>query len=109
MYSVVYVYGCIPVRTYICVRISSYVWLRATAFRIRLVRSGPVAGDPDPIRIRARCGPDTKVIRRPTHGMIRISVPVRTVKTRRRFSSEIASFHVSVCSSVVFYFTVIVF
>ena len=34
-------------------------WLRATAFRIHLVRSGPVAGDPDPIRIRARCGPDT--------------------------------------------------
>ena len=42
-----------------------------------------VAGDPDSIRIRARCGPDTQSIRRPIHGMIHRSVPVRAVKTRR--------------------------
>ena len=56
-----------------------------------------VAGDPDLIRIHARCGPDKVVIRRPIHGMIRKSVPVRAVKTRWRFSSETALFHVSVC------------
>ena len=57
----------------------------------------PASGDPDPIQIRARCGPDTMAIRRPTHGMIRRSVPVRAVKIRRRFGSETASFQVSVC------------
>jgi len=55
-----------------------------------------IAENPDPIQIRARCGPDTMVIRRPIHGMIRRSVPVRAVKTRRRFGSENASFQVSV-------------
>jgi len=82
-------------------------WLRATAFRICSVRSGPVAGDPDPIRIRARCGPNTMVIRRPMSGMIRRPVPVRAVKTRRRFGSETASFHVSVCFCLIFLFTVV--
>jgi len=57
-----------------------------------------VVGDPDPIRVRARCGPDTQPIRRPIHGMSRRSVLVRAVKTRRRFGSETALFHVSVCS-----------
>ena len=42
-----------------------------------------VAGDPDLIRIRAHCGPDTQAIRRPIFGMIRRSVPIRVVKTRR--------------------------
>jgi len=69
-----------------------------------LRRSGPVAGDPDPIRVRARCGPDAQPIRRPIHGMIRRSVPVRAVKTRWRFGSETAPFHVSVRSCV---FTVV--
>jgi len=55
-----------------------------------------VAGDPDSIRIRACCGPDTQAIRRSIYGMIRKSVPVRAVKIRRRFGSETASFHVSV-------------
>jgi len=57
-----------------------------------------VAGDPDPIQIRAHCGPDTQAIRRPIHGMIRTSVLVRAVKTRRLFGSETVSFHVSVRS-----------
>ena len=65
---------------------------------------GPATGDPDPIQICARCGPDTMVIRRPIYGMIRRPVPVRAVKTRRRFGSETASFHVSVRSCV---FTVV--
>ena len=30
-----------------------------------------VAVDPDPIRVRARCGPDAQPIRRPIHGMSR--------------------------------------
>ena len=91
-----YVCGCVPVCVCTCVRVSLSVWLRVAVFRIRLVRSGPVVEDPDPIRIRARCGPDTQAIRRPIHGMSRRSVLVRAVKTRRRFSSEIASFQVSV-------------
>ena len=57
-----------------------------------------VAGDPDPVRIRARCGPDTMVFQRPIHGTIRRSVLVRVVKTRWRFGSETTSFHVSVRS-----------
>ena len=69
---------------YLCVRVSVCVWLRATGFQTCLVEyPNPATGDPDPIRIRARCGPDTMVIQRPIHGMIRRSVPVRAVKTRR--------------------------
>jgi len=54
----------------------SMCWLRVTVFRIRSVRSGLVAGDSDPIQIRARSGPDTMAIRRPAHGMIRKSDPL---------------------------------
>ena len=57
-----------------------------------LARSGPVTG-----------GPDTQVIQRPTHGTNLRSVPVRTVKTRRRFSFKIASFHMSICSYIFSY------
>ena len=42
-----------------------------------------------------------------THRMIRRSVPVRAVKTRRRFRFKIASFHVSVCSCIISSFIVI--
>jgi len=31
--------------------------LRVTAFRVRLVRSGPVVGDPDTIQVRAVVDP----------------------------------------------------
>ena len=62
-----------------------YVRLRATVFQTRL-------GDPDPIQIRAHSGPDTMAIRRPIPGMIRRSVPVHAVKTRRRFDSETRHF-----------------
>jgi len=75
------------------------VWLRVTAIWTRL-------WDPDPIHIRVRYGVDTLAIRRPIHELIQSSVPVRVVKTRRRFSSKIASFHVSVCSYVIFLFIV---
>ena len=63
--------------------------------------------DSDPIRIRVRCGPDTITIRIPIYGMIQRSVPVRAVKTRRWFGSKIISFHVSVCSCIIFLFIVI--
>ena len=49
-------YACVGVNRvfmFICM-----CWLRATVFRIHLVRFGPVAEDPDLMRIRARCGPD---------------------------------------------------
>ena len=70
MYVTVCMCGCL-----VYIYIYLYVWLRATVFWTRL-------GDPDPIRIRARSGPDTMAIRRPITGMIRRSVPVRAVKTR---------------------------
>ena len=73
MYISVYVYVCMVVSLYricmctwvytyvsvcsgvclACIYIYSYVRLHATVFRVRLERSGPVAGDPDSIRIRA--------------------------------------------------------
>ena len=82
----------------VCIYIYLYVQLHVTVFRIRLVRSGPVVEDPNPIWICARCEPDTMVIRRPIYGMSRRSVLVSAVKTIRQFGSETASFHVSVRS-----------
>ena len=95
MYLCLYVYTCM------------YAWVRlcVTAFRTRSCDPNLVTGDPD----SCHCGPDAQVIQRPIHGMIRRSVPVRAVKTKRQFGSETASFHVSVCSCVIFFFTVIVF
>jgi len=49
----------------------------------------------------------TLAIQRPTHGMIQRSVPVRAVKTRRRFRFKITSFHVSVWFCVIFLFTIV--
>ena len=66
------------------------------------VRSEPVTGDLDLIQIRVHYKPNTLAIRRPTHGMIRMFVPVRTVKTIQRFGSKTASFHVSVFSCIIF-------
>jgi len=65
VYLYMYVCGYTRMCPYACVGVKHVFlficmcWLRAIVFRIRSVRSGPVAGDPDPIRIRARCGPDT--------------------------------------------------
>ena len=86
---------------YVCVYLYMYVFGYVLQ-HFRFVRwyPNPATGDPDLIRIRARCEPDTQAIRRPIHGMIRRLVPVRAVKTRRRFGSETASFHVSVRSCV---------
>jgi len=58
------------------------------------VQSNPVTGNSDLIRIGVHCGPDTPAIQRPTYEMIRRSVPVHAAKTRLRFNSKIASFHV---------------
>ena len=44
------------------VHVRSRVGLHVAAFQTRLVRSGPVTGNPDPIWIRVHCGPDTLVI-----------------------------------------------
>jgi len=52
-------------------------------------------------------GPDTQAIQKSTYEMIRKFVPVRATDTRRRFASETASFHVSVCFHVIFLFTVV--
>ena len=103
-----YVCGCVPLCVYTCVCVSSCVRLRVAAFWIRLVGSGPIAGDPDPIRIGVRYGPGTLAIRRPTYRMIRRSGPVRAVKTKQRFGSKIASFHVSVCFCFISLFTVVI-
>jgi len=84
-----YVYGVV----YVCVR--SWVGLHVAAVQTRLVRSGLIIGDSG----SCRCGTDTIGIRRPMHRMIRRSVPVHAVKTRRRFGSETSSFQVSVSSS----------
>ena len=106
MYVCVYSYRCMHVGICVCnfmhvwvlsMYLCLHVWLVACySVSDSLGRSGPVTGDPDPIGIRAHCGPETQTIRRPIHGMSRRSVPVCAVKTRRWFSSEIASFHVSV-------------
>jgi len=91
---------CIRIR--VCVRLdvrmSSSVWLCATATRIRSVVPSSVTeglGHNSDL-----CPLWTQYIGdwRPIHGMIRRSVSVRAVKTRRRFGSETASFHVSVRS-----------
>ena len=122
MYSV-----CLGVCMYICiysiyeyVYVCTYSWLCARVVVKRVfmftcvgmvtccndsdpfVRSEPVTGDPNQIRICALYGPDLLVIRRPPHEMIQRFVPIRAVKTRRRFDSKIASFHVSVCLLVYF-------
>ena len=99
-----YVYVCVRVRVYVRMHVwvfsvhlylfvcigcvlqhFGFVWWDRTSYR----RPGPDSGS-------CRCGPDTMGIRRPMHGMVRRPVPVRAVKTRRRFGSETASFHVSV-------------
>ena len=79
---------------YVCVR--SWVGLHVAAVQTRLVRSGPIIRD----LVSCSLWTDIMVIRRPMHEMIRRSVPVRAVKTRRWFDSETVSFHVSVRSYV---------
>ena len=59
------------------------------------------------IQVCVRYGPDTLAIWRSTHGMARWSVLVHAVETRRRFNSEIALFHVSVCLCLISLFTVV--
>jgi len=71
------------------------------------VRSEPVTRDLDLIWICACYERDSLAIQRLTHGMIQRFVLVRTVKTRRRFSSKITSFHVSVCSCIISIFIIV--
>jgi len=102
------VYVCVWVYTYVsgctcgCVRIYVYLSVAFCSDLDSFVRPKSVTGDPDPIRICANYEPDTLAIRKPTHEIIRRSPRVRAVKTRRRFGSKTASFHVSVCSCIIF-------
>ena len=107
LYLYTYIYGCtrmfmsVYCGVYTCTRVclcGFICWVACCSVSDSFGEIRTVSGDPDPIRIRARCGPDTMVIQRPIHGTICRSVLVRAVKTRRRFGSETASFHVSVRS-----------
>ena len=91
---------CVCMRMY--VHVSSCVWLRDTAFQINSYDPNSITENLDCVRYKL----DTQVIRRPTHEMIRRSVPARIVKTKWRFRSETASFHVSVCSCIIFLFII---
>jgi len=106
LYLYLYVCGC--TRMCLCARVGvAYIYAYMYVFGYVLQCFGfvwwdlnPAIGDPNLIRICARYRPDTMVIQRSTHGMIRRSVPVRAVKTKRWFSSETTSFHVSVHTCV---------
>jgi len=85
-----------------CVCLSIYimcVWLLGTAFRTRLVRSVPIAGDSYLCPLCTRYAGDSK---KTNNQMIQRFIPVRAVKIRRRFEFKTASFHVSVCSCIIF-------
>ena len=107
LYTYVYLGVCMStcMCMYKCVWVGIYIvsiWLDGTVFRTCLVRSGPVTGDSDPTRIRVRRGADTLTIWRLTDRMIRRSIPAHAVKSRRRFGFKTASFHVSICSCIIF-------
>ena len=110
------VYGCVPVRVYlcdawvcVCVCTSVYEYI-FYVYGCVVQRYGPIWWDSDPlqeIRICTRYAPDTLAIQRLIHGMTRRSVPVRAMKTRRQFRFKTTLFHVSVCSCVISLFTVV--
>ena len=110
---IVYAWGvCMSMCIYMCSACMFYgctfVWVHVFDYAVQ--RFGPVWRDPDPlrkVRIYARYGPDTMAIRRPTHEMIRRFLPVRVMKTRRRFGFKTASFHMSICLLVYFNFSVL--
>jgi len=95
---------------HVCVRMHVWVFSMHLYILVCLVACYSISSSFGEIRISCRrpghdsdsyrCGPDTEGIRRPMHRMIRRSVPVHAVKTRRRFGSETSSFHVSVRSCV---------
>ena len=94
MYVIICVYG----RVFMCT--SVYVCMAACCSDSDpIVRPNLVTGDSD----YARCALDKLAIWRPTHEMIWWSVSVRAVKTRWRFGYKIASFHVSVCTVIIYF------
>ena len=103
----VYMYGCIPVCVYISIRVSSCVLLLVAVIQIQLRDPSTVTEDLYPIQIRVSGVPIRQPIQRSMHEMIRRSITFREVKTKRRFESKTVSFHVSVCSYVIFLFTVV--
>jgi len=97
----------------VCLGISSPVSQSFSFFvcvRLRVAAIRTYSCNPDPlqeIRISVRYGPDKLAIRRPIHELIWRSVPVRAVKTRRRFGSKTASFHVHVCACIISLFIIV--
>jgi len=90
--------------TCVCVWFIYYVYrLHATVTQIRSVRFRPVIGDLDWYSLWTRYIGDSKI---DTQDDPEIHT-VRTVKTKQRFGSKNASFHVSVCSCVISLFTVV--
>jgi len=104
MYMCVCIQVCILV--YVCVCMWGYIynvyvcdWLRVTAFRTHSDDPNSITGDSNLYPFWTRCIGDSKI----DPWMIRRSVLVRALKTRRWFWSETISFHVSVCSCVFLY------
>ena len=99
----VYVYGCV----FVCILVfmcGAYVFVCISVIlESRIV----FAKEPDPIWTRVRKVSKCQSIWRPTYEMIQRSVPVRAIKTRRRFGSKLVSFHVSVYSCGISLFIIV--
>ena len=91
-YMCEYIMGMYYFPSPLCVR------LRVTAFWTRSCGPNSITGDSALCPLRTRYTGDSKTI----HVIIRRSVSVRAMKTRRRFGSKTASFHVSACSCIIF-------
>jgi len=65
---------------YLCVLVAICVWLYITAMQTFSCASNPITEDPDLFWIYVRYGPDTLVIQKSTHGMIRGSVLAVKIK-----------------------------
>ena len=99
------VYVCAGMCTCMCVYWYScefMFWMRVAVLLTRSCDPSSVTEGLDSFRNYACSEPDTLVIQKPTHGMIRRFMLVRAVKTRRQFKFKAASFHVSVCSCIIF-------
>jgi len=89
MRMLVYIRACVTVRMNIWVSVCFSCSTRSHSCDLN-----PVTEDADLIQSDVQCEPDTLAIQKSTHEIIWRSVPVRAVKTRRRFGPKTASFHV---------------
>jgi len=89
----------------VCKRVFLFtcVLIVCSAITDSFVRSKLGNRRPEPDSNLCHYGFDTLAIRRSTHGMIRRFVAVHAVKSKWRFGSKAASFHVSVYSYVFSY------